>query len=100
MLRRAEDCFDIALQACDGPKKVPEDKMETATELFEREDVTTGKVVLAEGQACNRLYIVRGGAVQATTAGETVPLREAGGFTFFGDHAVLVIISLLSCITL
>ena len=64
--------------------------MDTAVELFEREEASQGKVILAEGAICNRLYIVRGGAVNGTSDGQPATLRESGGFTFFGDEAMMV----------
>lgn len=67
-----------------------EEKLDTAIELFEREELPSGSAVLTEGQACTRLYIVRGGSVQATAAGEPATLRQAGGFFFFGDHDMMV----------
>ena len=64
--------------------------MDTAVELFEREEMSLGKVILPEGVMSNRLYIVRGGTVTATTEGKSAVLRESGGFTFFGDEAMMV----------
>lgn len=75
---------------CKSPGPVSEEKLDTAIDQFEREDAAHGKVLLAEGTANNRLYIVRGGAVEATSDGQPATLREAGGFTFFGDDSMMV----------
>lgn len=78
------------MQLCQKPGAVPEEKMDTAVELFEREEAPQGRVILAQGATCNRLYIVRGGIVEAMQGDQKAPLRESGGFTFFGDDAMMV----------
>ena len=79
------------VQICQKPGTVAEEKMDTAVELFEREELASGKAILTEGETCSRLYIVRGGSVNATgPGGEKATLREAGGFIFFGDDAMMV----------
>lgn len=75
---------------CKSPGPVSEEKMDTAIDLFEREDAAHDKELLTEGATNNRLYIVRGGAVEATCNGQPATLREAGGFTFFGDDSMMV----------
>lgn len=87
----ATDNVLACVQTCETPTAVSEEKLDAAIELFEREEVGSGKVIVAEGSIHNRLYIVRGGAVVASTAeGQKANLQEAGGFTFFGDQAILV----------
>lgn len=48
------------------------------------------QVILREGQNIQKLYVIKSGEVSLTRNGQPQPLdtsfiREAGGFTFFGD---------------
>ncbi|KAK9795533.1 hypothetical protein WJX73_010591 [Symbiochloris irregularis] len=83
------DAIANVLKTCKSPGPVSEEKVDTAIDLFEREDAAHDKELLTEGATNNRLYIVRGGAVEATCNGQPATLREAGGFTFFGDESMM-----------
>ena len=87
----------VPLQTCKSPGTLNEEKLDTAIDLFDRNELPKGNIILTEGSSNTRLYIVRGGTVEATSGGETVQLQQSGGFTYFGDDAMMVRLLALTC---
>ena len=78
-------------------KGLPQDRIEEAFDRFAREEFRQGQQIVKEGEPVSKMYIVKMGELACTRGGQPVTaIQEAGGFSYFGEQAVLVSKSLLS----
>lgn len=69
--------------------------MEHIIERFDsRKEINEGDIILREGQLVEKLYVVKTGELEVSKCGEVLTtsdcdfIREAGGFSFFGDEVL------------
>jgi len=69
---------------------LPQDRIEEAFDRFAREEFHQGHQIVKEGEPISKMYIVKMGELQCTRNGQPVTaIQEAGGFSYFGEQAVL-----------
>ena len=79
------------LQFSKAFKGLPQDRLEEAFDRFAREEFRQGQQIVKEGEPVSKMYIVKMGELACTRAGQPVTaIQEAGGFSYFGEQAVLV----------
>lgn len=72
-------------------KGLPQDRIEEAFDRFAREEFRQGQQIVKEGEPVSKMYIVKMGELACTRGGQPVTaIQEAGGFSYFGEQAVLV----------
>eukprot|EP00879_Flechtneria_rotunda_P001387 GHRR01001538.1.p1 GENE.GHRR01001538.1~~GHRR01001538.1.p1 ORF type:complete len:1213 (+),score=453.23 GHRR01001538.1:393-3641(+) len=85
------DAVSAVLKSLPAFKKLKQEQMEHVFDRFEaRQELYQGDVVLQQGKLIEKIYIVKMGEVQLLDADNKVVtdpafVKEAGGFTFFGD---------------
>ena len=47
-------------------------------------------MIVKEGDPLSKMYVVRVGEVTCTSKGKVLPMQEAGGFSRFGEHNLVV----------
>ena len=79
------------LQFSKAFKGLPQDRIEEAFDRFAREEFRQGQQIVKEGEPVSKMYIVKMGELVCTRGGQPVTaIQEAGGFSYFGEQAVLV----------
>jgi len=69
---------------------LPQDRIEEAFDRFAREEFHQGHQIVKEGEPISKMYIIKMGELQCTRNGQPVTaIQEAGGFSYFGEQAVL-----------
>ena len=69
---------------------LPQDRIEEAFDRFAREEFHQGHQIVKEGEPISKMYIVKMGELACTSGGHPVTaIQEAGGFSYFGEQAVL-----------
>lgn len=69
---------------------LPQDRIEEAFDRFAREEFRQGHQIVKEGEPISKMYIIKMGELACTRGGLPVTaIQEAGGFSYFGEQAVL-----------
>uniref|UniRef100_A0A383VZL0 cGMP-dependent protein kinase n=1 Tax=Tetradesmus obliquus TaxID=3088 RepID=A0A383VZL0_TETOB len=85
------DAVSAVLKALPAFKKLKQEQMEHIFDRFEaRQELYQGDTIVNQGEPIEKIFVVKMGEVQllapdGSTVTDTAFVREAGGFTFFGD---------------
>ncbi|WIA31049.1 hypothetical protein OEZ86_001080 [Tetradesmus obliquus] len=85
------DAVSAVLKALPAFKKLKQEQMEHIFDRFEaRQELYQGDTIVNQGELIEKIFVVKMGEVQllapdGSTVTDTAFVREAGGFTFFGD---------------
>ncbi|KAJ9511311.1 hypothetical protein QJQ45_029755, partial [Haematococcus lacustris] len=87
------DAVSACLRQVSLLKGLKQEQMEQILDRFDaRDQVSQGHVIINQGDLVEKLYVVKIGEVQLLRDGEPVTdttfVREATGFTFFGDESL------------
>lgn len=88
------DAVSTVLKALPAFSKLKQEQMEHVLDRFDaREELHSGNIVLNQNDAIEKLYVIKLGDVKLYRNNEEVIsdhtfIKEAGGFTFFGDQAL------------
>lgn len=82
--------YCLSLQFSKAFQGLPQDRIEEAFDRFAREEFRQGHQIVKEGEPISKMYIVKMGELACTRGGQPVSaIQEAGGFSYFGEQAVL-----------
>ena len=81
---------ECPLQFSKAFQGLPQDRIEEAFDRFAREEFHQGHQIVKEGEPISKMYIIKMGELACTRGGQPVTaIQEAGGFSYFGEQAVL-----------
>ncbi|DBB18151.1 hypothetical protein WJX82_009716 [Trebouxia sp. C0006] len=84
------DAVTTVLRFSKAFQGLPQDRIEEAFDRFAREEFHQGHQIVKEGEPISKMYIIKMGELQCTRNGQPVTaIQEAGGFSYFGEQAVL-----------
>lgn len=84
------DAVTTVLRFSKAFQGLPQDRIEEAFDRFAREEFHQGHQIVKEGEPISKMYIVKMGELACTRGGQPVSaIQEAGGFSYFGERAVL-----------
>ena len=80
----------VFLQFSKAFQGLAQDRIEEAFDRFAREEFHQGHQIVKEGEPISKMYIIKMGELACTRGGLPVTaIQEAGGFSYFGEQAVL-----------
>lgn len=87
------DAVAAVLKSLPAFSKLKQEQMEHIIDEFDaRQELYKGSPILRQGDLIDKLYVMKSGDVLLQKDGQSVPstsfIREAGGFTFFGEGSL------------